>query len=219
MVARRFQNTDDEKRLIELYVSGLSQWRLAEEFDTTPVTVRSALRRAGLKIRGPGGPRRFFSTEEISVIADLFQAGKSQGQIAQHLSTTQSKVSETLRRQGLYSQRGARNGQHHPLWRGGRIILKGGYVMVKAEQDDTLAVSTANGGFYVMEHRLVMARHLGRPLTRKESVHHINGDRGDNRLENLQLRQGNHGNGAVYTCLDCGSHNVATKKLADITFT
>jgi hypothetical protein len=91
--------------------------------------------------------------------------------------------------------------------------------MVKAEQDDTLAVSTANGGFYVMEHRLVMARHLGRPLTRKESVHHINGDRGDNRLENLQLRQGNHGNGAVYTCLDCGSHNVATKKLADITFT
>ena len=37
------------------------------------------------------------------------------------------------------------------------------------------------------EHRLVVARALGRPLTRDESVHHLNGDRGDCRLENLEL--------------------------------
>lgn len=53
-------------------------------------------------------------------------------------------------------------------------------------EDQALAKATTNER-YIREHRLVWARFLCRPLDTQEYVHHRNGDKLDNRLDNLQL--------------------------------
>lgn len=50
-------------------------------------------------------------------------------------------------------------------------------------------------GQYIFEHRHVMAQHVGRPLTKNESVHHRDGDRLNNSIGNLELRKAYHGSG------------------------
>lgn len=47
----------------------------------------------------------------------------------------------------------------------------------------------------IFEHRFVMEQHLGRKLLREETVHHVDGDRGNNALSNLELFSSRHGPG------------------------
>lgn len=74
-----------------------------------------------------------------------------------------------------------RNPHRFPNWKGGRL-MRDGYVFVKKPNHPN---ALPNG--YIAEHRLVMSRHLGRPLKRSELVHHKNETRSDNRIRNLQL--------------------------------
>lgn len=71
----------------------------------------------------------------------------------------------------------------NPQWRGGKPFLNvHGYMLVRVPGHPM-----ANWDNRVLEHRLVMSNHLGRPLLRTEIVHHINGVKTDNRIENLEI--------------------------------
>lgn len=101
-------------------------------------------------------------------------------------------------------------GKDHPQWKedGGRTMRSDGYMYVTRKEHPK---ATKDG--YVLEHRAVVEDSIGRLMESHETVHHINGDRADNRLENLQLRSGKHGKGVVHRCADCGSTNITSEKI------
>jgi hypothetical protein len=136
----------------------------------------------------------------------LHAQGLSFKEIAAQMKRTGNTVANYLRTQFEIPARPVPSGLRHQAWKGGRS-LHYGYWYIRLNSDDAFhSMCTKNG--LVLEHRLVMARHLGRSLLSTESVHHINGEPSDNRIENLQLRQGKHGKHIVMACMDCGSHRI-----------
>lgn len=87
-------------------------------------------------------------------------------------------------------------GSDHPTWKGGRHINHQGYVMIRLQKDDPFYKMVGQNG-YVREHRLIMAKAIGRILKRTEYVHHKNGIKTDNRINNLELVNPN-GHGCHY---------------------
>lgn len=83
--------------------------------------------------------------------------------------------------------RKTKSGSGHHNWKGGRRLNDLGYIVVRMSKYHSFATMRMKDTGQVSEHRLVVAESLGRPLTSDEHVHHINGIRDDNRIENLQL--------------------------------
>lgn len=88
-----------------------------------------------------------------------------------------------------------KTGKQHPAWKGG-IKHGDGYILLRM-QDHPMAQKDG----YVREHRLIMANTIGRNLYQWEIVHHINGIKNDNRIENLELLP------------DMKHHNLQTQKV------
>jgi len=208
-------SSEQEQELIRLHNEGVSMATLEERYGCSRPTIYKALRRNGVAVAPPGRTRwRTFSDEQVDEMVRRWDAGESQSAIAKSFDTTQVIIGRALLWRGRRPERRTNHsrGPAHGSWKGGRIRWESGYVGIKVDPDDPMfAMATAGG--YVPEHRLVMARSIGRVLTHHETVHHINGVRDDNDISNLQLRTTKHGSGVIMQCLDCGSRNVVATAL------
>uniref|UniRef100_A0A6M3IV28 Putative homing endonuclease n=1 Tax=viral metagenome TaxID=1070528 RepID=A0A6M3IV28_9ZZZZ len=73
-------------------------------------------------------------------------------------------------------------GSKNHAWKGGRLTNSAGYIIIKKSDHPFCGIHG-----YVMEHRLVMEKIIGRYLEPFEIIHHRNGIKSDNRPENLEL--------------------------------
>ncbi len=82
--------------------------------------------------------------------------------------------------------KGLRRGEKASNWKGGRKLSSQGYMEIWLSPNDPF-YPMVGAKDYVKEHRLIVAKYLGRCLSKQEIVHHKNGIRYDNRIENLEM--------------------------------
>lgn len=212
MTRRRF-NEEDDKMLAAAYLGGQSSTKLARQYGCEKSAVLNALRRQGVRLRDSGKQRRLEIEARRDEIVALYRAGQSVWAIKRAIGAQHGNpINRILREAGIVIERRPVVGAAHHMWKGGHHISQDGYRRIRLRTSDPFYPMCAPNG-YVMEHRLVMAKALGRLLKRHESVHHIDGNRGNNDLANLQMRHGKHGNGVALRCRACGSHDIEAAPL------
>lgn len=201
----------------KLYVNTLeSGEKVAKRLGISYKTFVRVLKLHNIKVKG-----RISSHPKLRdkkwVYHQYFDLKKSVKTIADEIGVTRGRVHSVIHSLGYELRTNkegmrlkypeGRFGERASNWKGGKKKTSSGYLMIYKPNHPTAKITG-----YVMEHRLVMEQKLGRILTKDEIVHHKNGNKQDNTVENLEvLSRKEHSR----THFDDGKEVVRLKKILD----
>lgn len=173
---------------VRLFDSGMNMGEIVAAMKASPCNVRESLTKHGRNTKRCMGKKRVFSESEIQSACELYEKRVPKKLIAKALGTGPRQVERLLVDAGVDMRPNGWNshGATNPAWKGGKTTDKHGYVLIHLPSHPC-----SNRHGYIREHRLVMEEMIGRPLDSDEVVHHKNGQKDDNRPENLELFDSN----------------------------
>lgn len=162
------QTYKDPEILQKVYGECGSLQKTADYFGVSKKQILNYIQKFGIVTNSPPTKRAI----DLDKAQELLDNGMPLKQVAQEVGIGVVTLRNRLLEQGVTADR------YHK----GHIRTWSGYI--KLYRPDHPRVDSKG---YVHEHTLVMEAHTGRFLTENEVVHHINGIKNDNRIENLQL--------------------------------
>lgn len=177
--------SDEEFETIKtLYAEGLSLNAIGKKLNRHHGVISYRLRREGVKIDSPG--QRAEKRIQTQVLIDLYKGGASLPEIGEKVGMTAQGVhdrllktdvkirsrSDAVKNSFKTGRAKPQMGEDHHSWKGGRYINKNGYIELRLNKR------------IVLEHRHIWTKSHGE-LPKNWIVHHLNGIKTDNRIENL----------------------------------
>jgi DNA-binding CsgD family transcriptional regulator len=185
---RTLRHKAKSDEILRLFAELGSTRLVADRLGMRTATVGNLLKRHGVATPRTGRRNPHSACERnAETVLRMCEEGCSLSEIGRTVGTKNEEVKKFLRRNGVAKEFPTYAvGERHYAWKG-RLVDKNGYVLIHCKGHPNARKHT----HYVFEHRLVVEESLGRYLLPTEVVHHINGVRDDNRLENLQVFQSN----------------------------